>query len=61
MSGQPSRALGHRYFDGLTVISRNVSNEFNLLRVLEGRGWKERSLERLLGLNWLRLFKQTAG
>jgi membrane dipeptidase len=33
----------------------------NLLRVLEGRGWTERNLERLLGLNWLRLFAEAAG
>ena len=33
----------------------------NLVRVLEGRGWKQNDLERLLGLNWLRLFKETVG
>jgi microsomal dipeptidase-like Zn-dependent dipeptidase len=29
--------------------------------VLEGRGWKQDQLERLLGLNWLRLFSDTVG
>lgn len=33
----------------------------NLVRVLEGRGWRQANLERLLGLNWLRLFEETAG
>jgi len=33
----------------------------NLVRVLEGRGWTQGSLERLLGLNWLRLFEETVG
>ncbi|MCH9694117.1 MAG: dipeptidase [Gammaproteobacteria bacterium] len=33
----------------------------NLVRVLEGRGWKQGNLERLLGLNWQRLFKDTIG
>ncbi len=33
----------------------------NLIRVLEGRGWNRESLERLLGLNWLRLFEETVG
>ena len=33
----------------------------NLTRVLEGRGWKQGNLERLLGLNWLRLFGETVG
>ncbi|MFT5371477.1 MAG: membrane dipeptidase, partial [Lysobacterales bacterium] len=33
----------------------------NLLRVLEGRGWKDRNLELLLGQNWIRLFRDTIG
>lgn len=33
----------------------------NLVVVLEGRGWKERDIERLLGLNWFRLFSETIG
>lgn len=33
----------------------------NLIRVLEGRGWKQGNLERLLGLNWLRLFEEATG
>lgn len=33
----------------------------NLLRVLEHRGWKQRDLERLLGENWLRLFRDAVG
>jgi membrane dipeptidase len=33
----------------------------NLVAVLEGRGWKQDQLERLLGLNWLRLFSDTVG
>lgn len=33
----------------------------NLLKVLDGRGWSERNLERLLGQNWLRLFGETIG
>lgn len=33
----------------------------NLLVVLENRGWKSADLERLLGLNWLRLFSETIG
>ncbi len=33
----------------------------NLLRVLERRGWKETDMERLLGLNFLRLFTDAIG
>lgn len=33
----------------------------NLLVVLEKRGWSAGELERLLGLNWLRVFKETIG
>jgi membrane dipeptidase len=33
----------------------------NVVNILEGRGWKSRDLERLLGLNWLRLFRETIG
>lgn len=33
----------------------------NLVRVLHGRGWSEEKLEKLLGLNWLRLFRQAFG
>jgi len=33
----------------------------NLLKVLDGRGWSEGNLERLLGQNWLRLFSETIG
>lgn len=33
----------------------------NLLPVLERRGWKTREMERLLGENWLRLFKDVFG
>lgn len=33
----------------------------NLLVVLEKRGWNTTQLEGLLGLNWLRIFKQTIG
>ncbi len=33
----------------------------NLVRVLERRGWSEGDMERLLGLNWLRLFGDTIG
>jgi membrane dipeptidase len=31
----------------------------NLIRILEARGWNQSNLERLLGLNWLRLFRET--
>jgi len=33
----------------------------NLVRILEGRGWSQENLEKLLGLNWLRLFEDTIG
>ena len=33
----------------------------NLLAVLDRRGWSDRNLEKLLGLNWLRLFRDTIG
>ncbi len=33
----------------------------NLVAVLGRRGWKEKQIERLLGLNWLRLFQDTIG
>lgn len=33
----------------------------NLIKVLQGRGWSEDQLERLLGQNWLRLFSDTIG
>jgi len=33
----------------------------NLLTVLDRRGWKTRDMERLLGENWLRLFKDVFG
>lgn len=33
----------------------------NLVSVLDKRGWKEADMERLLGRNWLRLFKDTIG
>lgn len=33
----------------------------NLVAVLRNRGWKDDNLERLLGLNWLRLFGDTVG
>lgn len=33
----------------------------NLLKVLDGRGWSEQNLERLLGQNWLRLFGENIG
>lgn len=33
----------------------------NLLRALDGRGWRTRELELLLGRNWLRLFRETIG
>ena len=33
----------------------------NLVTVLERRGWKSGDLERLLGLNWLRLYGDTIG
>ncbi|MEO1203492.1 MAG: membrane dipeptidase [Pseudomonadota bacterium] len=33
----------------------------NLVSVLDKRGWKEADMERLLGLNWLRVFKDTIG
>jgi len=33
----------------------------NVLAVLEKRGWKTVDLERLLGLNWLRIFKENIG
>lgn len=33
----------------------------NLVAVLDRRGWKESDIERLLGLNWLRLFGDTIG
>jgi membrane dipeptidase len=33
----------------------------NLLAVLERRGWSSDAMERLLGLNWLRLFRDTIG
>lgn len=31
----------------------------HLLKVLQGRGWSEANLKRLLGQNWLRLFADT--
>lgn len=33
----------------------------NLLQVLDKRGWSTDDLERLLGLNWLRVFNETIG
>ncbi|MDJ0939210.1 MAG: membrane dipeptidase [Woeseiaceae bacterium] len=33
----------------------------NLVEVLDKRGWKDKDMERLLGLNWLRLFEETIG
>ncbi|MHA7871595.1 MAG: dipeptidase [Hyphococcus sp.] len=33
----------------------------NLLAVLDARGWRTRDLERLLGENWVRLFKDVFG
>lgn len=33
----------------------------NVVRVLENRGWRDGDLEKLLGLNWLRLFRDTIG
>jgi membrane dipeptidase len=33
----------------------------NLIKVLDRRGWSQSDMERLLGLNWLRLFKETIG
>ncbi|MFC2951521.1 dipeptidase [Marinicaulis aureus] len=33
----------------------------NLIAVLDRRGWKTRDMERLLGENWLRLFKDVFG
>ena len=33
----------------------------NVVQVLERRGWSEANLERLLGQNWLRLFRETIG
>ncbi len=33
----------------------------NVIAVLDRRGWKTRNLERLLGRNWLRLFKDVFG
>jgi len=33
----------------------------NIARVLESRGWRDADLEKLLGLNWLRLFYDTIG
>jgi len=33
----------------------------NLLAVLDRRGWASGDMEKLLGLNWLRLFKETIG
>ena len=33
----------------------------NLLPVLDRRGWKTRDMERLLGQNWMRLFKDVFG
>lgn len=33
----------------------------NVIQVLSRRGWRARELERLLGLNWLRLFRDTIG
>ncbi len=37
------------------------SRFLNIARVLERRGWRARDLERLLGQNWLRLFRDTIG
>lgn len=33
----------------------------NIIEVLSRRGWRTRELERLLGSNWLRLFRDTIG
>ena len=33
----------------------------NVVRLLQQRGWNQSNLERLLGLNWLRLFRETIG
>ena len=33
----------------------------NVVRILDGRGWTERQIELLLGLNWLRLFRESIG
>lgn len=33
----------------------------NLIRVLDRRGWSQENMEKLLGRNWQRLFKETIG
>jgi membrane dipeptidase len=33
----------------------------NLIEVLDRRGWSQNDMERLLGRNWLRLFRETIG
>jgi len=33
----------------------------NVVEILDRRGWQESDMERLLGLNWLRLFRDTIG
>jgi membrane dipeptidase len=44
------------------IPALDTPNRFrNLVNLLDGRGWNSRDLERLLGLNWLRLFQETIG
>jgi len=39
----------------------NTDRFRNVVNVLQGRGWSEGNIERLLGQNWLHLFGQTIG
>ncbi len=50
--------------DGVPKLVRDyedISKLPNLIKGLQGRGWSEAELDKLLGLNWLRVYKQVWG
>jgi membrane dipeptidase len=56
----PPEAMG----DGVPKLVRDfedISKLPNLIKGLKGRGWREEELDKLLGLNWLRVYKQVWG
>jgi len=56
----PPDAMG----DGVPKLVRDfedISKLPNLIKGLQGRGWTEAELDKLLGLNWLRVYKQVWG
>lgn len=56
----PPEAMG----DGTPKLVRDfedISKLPNLIKGLKGRGWTEAELDKFLGLNWLRVYKQVWG